>query len=168
MTGKAWCFGDDIDTDAIIESGHMRRPDPQYWAAHVLERSRPDFAQGVQSGDLVIAGDNFGSGSSREHAAVALQAAGVAAVIARSFARNFYRNAWNNGLPLLECEPAVSAITEGDEVTVRLSSGEITDESLGQTWDACPIPEFLQRICAAGGLIPWLSSHDNAWPAQWA
>lgn len=165
MAGRAWRFGDNVDTDAIIESTYLRDPDPQTWARHVLERLRPDFTAGVQPGGVIVAGENFGTGSSREHAAIALQAAGITAVVCRSVGRTFYRNAWNNALPVLESAEAAAGIGEGDEIHLDLSTGVISDRTSGESWQATPIPAFLLRINDAGGLIPWLSAHDNEWPA---
>lgn len=117
--GRAWCFADDVDTDVIIAVKHLTKPDPAYWAQHVLELARPEFAAEVEKGDVVVAGHSFGSGSSREHAAIALREAGLRAVIAESFARNFYRNAFNNGLPILYSRCPASGRPQAMETFLR-------------------------------------------------
>jgi len=152
--GKAFKFGDDVNTDAIIPAPYLVTTDPKELGSHAMEGSeQPDFARRVREGDVVVAGENFGCGSSREHAPVALVGAGVSCVIARSFARIFFRNAINIGLPLLECPEAAGAIAAGDEVTVDLAKGEITDVTTGKTFRAEPMPEFMRAIFDAGGLV---------------
>jgi len=151
---KAHKFGDDVNTDAIIPAPYLVTTDPAELGAHAMEGSdQPDFAQKVQEGDVVVAGENFGCGSSREHAPVALLGAGVSCVIAKSFARIFFRNAINIGLPLLECPEAADGITAGDELDIDLASGTITDTTTGQSWQAQPIPDFMRAIFDAGGLV---------------
>ena len=151
---RAFKFGDDVNTDAIIPAPYLVTTDPAELGAHAMEGSdQPDFAQKVQEGDVVVAGENFGCGSSREHAPVALLGAGVSCVIAKSFARIFFRNAINIGLPLLECPEAADGITAGDELDIDLASGTITDTTTGQSWQAQPIPDFMRAIFDAGGLV---------------
>jgi 3-isopropylmalate/(R)-2-methylmalate dehydratase small subunit len=153
---KAFKFGNDIDTDAIIPAVYLVTTDPAELGAHAMEGStQPDFAQNVATGDVVVAGANFGCGSSREHAPVALVGAGVSCVIARSFARIFFRNAINIGLPVLECPDAAEGISAGDEVVVDLATGAIRNETTGASFQAQPMPEFMRAIFDAGGLVPF-------------
>ncbi|MEW5722696.1 MAG: 3-isopropylmalate dehydratase small subunit [Thermodesulfobacteriota bacterium] len=153
--GKAFVFGDDIDTDAIIPARYLNTTDPAELAAHCMEDADPAFSSRVRPGDVIVAGKNFGCGSSREHAPVAIRAAGVGVVIARSFARIFYRNAFNTGLILVEC-PVASSINEGDQVEVDLASGRITNLTRNTELDFQPIPAFMLELAADGGLIPHL------------
>ena len=153
LKGTAWKFGADVDTDAIIAARYLSATDPQELAGHVMEGLMPDFPQRVKSGDLIVAGKNFGCGSSREHAPLALKAAGVACVIARSFARIFYRNAFNLGLPLLESAEAADGIAAGDELLVDLAAGTIKNLSQGTEFQARLIPPFMQELLADGGLM---------------
>jgi methanogen homoaconitase small subunit len=148
IRGKAWVFGDDVDTDVIIPGKYLRTKDMSLWAKHVMEGLDPSFASRVQKGDVVVAGRNFGSGSSREQAPRALKEAGVAAVVARSFARIFYRNAINVGLPLVEAEVEAKA---GDEVEVDLLSGIVRVE--GRVFRGTRMPDFLLEILQDGGLV---------------
>ena len=151
---KAFKFGDDVNTDAIIPAPYLVTTDPKELGSHAMEGSgQPDFARKVARGDVVVAGENFGCGSSREHAPVALIAAGVSCVIAKSFARIFFRNAINIGLPLLESPEAADGISAGDEVAVDLASGTITDQTTGNCFHAQPMPDFMQAIFDAGGLV---------------
>ena len=154
--GKAWCYGDNVDTDVIIPARYLTTTDPQALAEHALEDLDPAFAKGVRAGDVVVAGDNFGCGSSREHAPVCIKAAGASAVVARSFARIFFRNAINTGLAIVVCPAAVDATKAGDEVTVDLDQNTITNHSSGTTYESEPLPEFVMDIVRAGGLIPWV------------
>lgn len=154
--GRVWKFGDNIDTDVIIPARYLNTIDPQELAAHCMEGVDPSFARAVQPGDIIVAGTNFGCGSSREHAPLAIKAAGVACVVARSFARIFYRNAFNIGLPILECPEAVEAIASGHEVLVDAAAGLITNLSTGATFRAQPVPPFMLEIIAAGGLINYV------------
>ncbi len=152
--GKAFKFGDDVNTDAIIPAPYLVTTDPKELGSHCMEGSdQPEFAQKVMPGDVVVAGENFGCGSSREHAPVALTGAGVVCVIAKSFARIFFRNAINIGLPLLECPGAADAIAAGDEVQVDLATGDISDLTTGRTFRAEPMPDFMRAIFDAGGLV---------------
>ena len=152
--GKAWVFGDDIDTDVLAPGRWMKAP-PRELAAHCLEAIDPAFAGGVAPGDIVVAGRNFGLGSSREQAAVSLKLLGVRAVLARSFARIFYRNALNLGLPVLVFDGAVAA---GDAVTVDAAAGQVVNQTSGATFAVQPLPAHLLAMIDAGGLIPHLKA----------
>jgi len=148
IRGKAWIFGDDVDTDVIIPGKYLRTKDASLWAHHVMEGLRPEFASNVRKGDIVVAGRNFGCGSSREQAPLALKEAGVAVVVARSFARIFYRNAINIGLPLVEADVDAK---EGDAVEVDLSAGTV---KVGKrTYQGTKLPPFLMEILQDGGLV---------------
>lgn len=156
LKGKVHKFGKDIDTDAIIPARYLNTFDPQELARHCMEDADPEFPNKVQAGDIIVADKNFGCGSSREHAPIAIQGAGVACVIASSFARIFYRNAINTGLPILECAAAVDGIEAGDEVEVNLEKGTITNLRTDEVYQAVPFPEFMQGIMAQGGLMNYL------------
>jgi 3-isopropylmalate dehydratase small subunit len=156
LKGKTWKFGDNVDTDAIIPARYLNTSDPAELARHCMEDADPSFPGKVKNGDFIIAGANFGCGSSREHAPIAIKAAGVACVIAKSFARIFYRNAFNMGLPILECPEAFDSIAEGDEVSVTLDSGEITVLKNGKQLKAQPVPEFMQSLLRDGGLMNYV------------
>ncbi|MHB8095090.1 MAG: 3-isopropylmalate dehydratase small subunit [Candidatus Aminicenantales bacterium] len=158
VKGKVHKFGDDVDTDVIIPARYLNSYDPAELARHCMEDIDPKFAAAVRPGDLIVAGRNFGCGSSREHAPLAIKGAGVSCVIAASFARIFYRNAINTGLPILECPEAAAAIAAGDEVEVDLASGTITDLTSGRTFPAKPFPGSILEIIQAGGLIQRLKS----------
>jgi 3-isopropylmalate/(R)-2-methylmalate dehydratase small subunit len=149
--GRAWAFGDDVDTDQITPSRFIVSGDPEELAEHAFNDLRPTFADEVEPGDFVVAGENFGSGSSREHAPLSLVGAGVDGVVAESFARIFFRNSVNLGLPAVIC-PEAGRIDDGDRISLRLAEGTVVNESRGETYDAEPVPEFLQEIVAAGGL----------------
>lgn len=151
--GRAWKFGDDVDTDIIIPARYLNTIDEAALAAYCMEPLEPDFARKIKPGDLMVAGKNFGCGSSREHAPLAIKAAGISCVIAASFARIFYRNAINIGLPILESPAAASGIGAGDEVEVDLAAGLITNLSTGESFRAAPFPPFMQEIISAGGLM---------------
>ncbi len=155
IKGKSWRFGDDVDTDAIIPARYLNTSDPKELASHVMEDADKDFAKKMKAGDLIIAGKNFGCGSSREHAPIAIKAAGVSAVVAKSFARIFYRNAFNIGLPIFESEEASERIKEGDEIEIDADKGFIRNLSTQEQYTAKPIPPFMQELIAAGGLIEW-------------
>ncbi len=164
IKGKAWKYGDDIDTDVIIPARYLNTSDPAELARHCLEDLDADFGDRMSEGDLIVAGENFGCGSSREHAPLAIKAAGVSAVIASSFARIFYRNALNIGLPILECPEAVENIFQGDEVQVEIAAGLITNLSKNQEYQAVAFPDFMQKLIQAGGLINYLreqAGEDN-------
>ena len=151
--GTAHRYGRDVDTDVIIPARYLNTSDPAELAAHCLEDLDATFVSRVQPGDLIVADENFGCGSSREHAPVAIKAAGVSCVIAKSFARIFYRNAINMGLPILECAGAADGIAAGDRVVVDADTGLITNETSGQSWQAQPFPAFIQEIIEDGGLV---------------
>ena len=151
--GAVFRYGRDIDTDVIIPARYLNTSDPTELARHCLEDLDPTFVGRVRPGDIVVADENFGCGSSREHAPVAIKAAGVSCVIAKSFARIFYRNSINMGLPILECPEAVDAISNGDVVSVDADTGAITDETTGATFQAQPFPPFIQEIINDGGLV---------------
>lgn len=146
-------FGDNVDTDVIIPARYLNTADHKELASHCMEDIDKEFIHKVKSGDIITAGANFGCGSSREHAPIAIKASGVSCVIAATFARIFYRNAINIGLPILECPEAAAAIAEGDEVEVDFDTGVITDKTSGKTFQAEPFPDFIKDIIAAGGLL---------------
>ncbi|MCL4491312.1 MAG: 3-isopropylmalate dehydratase small subunit [Nitrospirae bacterium] len=156
LKGKVWRFGDDIDTDAIIPARHLNTSDPKELARHVMEDADKEFPAKVKAGDIIVAGKNFGCGSSREHAPVALQAAGIQAVVAKSFARIFYRNSFNIGLPIFESEEASAKIKEGDTIEIDADKGTIKNITTGEQYAANPIPPFMQELITAGGLIEWI------------
>ena len=153
---KAWKFGDDIDTDVIIPARYLNQNTPEHLAAHCMEDADANFAKEVKPGDVIIGGKNFGCGSSRVHAPVAIKAAGVKAVIADSYARIFYRNSLNIGMPILECPEAVQGIEAGDEVSVDLETGKIVNLTRNTEFEARPFPPFMQDLIKAGGLIPYV------------
>jgi len=159
MRGKAWKFSNNIDTDLIIPARYLNTSDPKELAEHSMEYADPSWAQKVKKGDFIVGGENFGCGSSREHAPMALKAAGVSAVIAKSFARIFYRNAINIGLPILECRAAAKEIKQGDVIEVNLARGEIKNVSSKMLYRAQPFPKFMQKIIKAGGLIQYIKSY---------
>ena len=154
--GKAFKYGDNVDTDVIIPARHLNTSAPSELAAHCMEDIDPHFAGTVNRGDMIVAGRNFGCGSSREHAPLAIKESGIACVIAESFARIFYRNALNIALPILECPDAAKAISAGDEVSIDLGTGEISDLTTEQTFQAEPFPPFMMDLIAAGGLAAYL------------
>ncbi len=158
VTGKVYKYGDNVDTDVIIPARYLNAPSPEELARHCMEDIDPDFASKVQPGDILVGGQNFGCGSSREHAPIAIRACGVRCVIAASFARIFYRNAINIGFPILECPEAAQAIQNGDTVTVDFDTGLIRDETTHQTFQATAFPPFIQRIISEGGLLPYLKT----------
>ena len=151
--GPVFKYGDNIDTDVIIPARYLNTPNAQELATHCMEDIDKEFIHNVKDGDIMVGGWNFGCGSSREHAPVAIKASGISCVIAKSFARIFYRNAINIGLPILECPAASEAIREGDTVSIDFDTGVITDETTGQTFQAAPFPPFIQNIIAKGGLM---------------
>ena len=154
MAGRAWKFGDDIDTDAIIPGRYLVINDPRELAEHLFEGVRPEMAREVRGGDYVVAGENFGCGSSREHAPLALKGAGVKAVVAKSFARIFFRNSINIGLPLFIC-PDVDKIADGSEMEIDMAGGIIENRSRQESYQTTPLPDFLQEIVEAGGLVEY-------------
>ena len=154
---KIYKYGDNVDTDVIIPARYLNSFDAKELASHAMVDIDPDFAKTVEPGDIIVAGKNFGCGSSREHAPLAIKAAGVSCVIAETFARIFYRNAINIGLPIVECPAAAAAIEAGDEVEVDFDSGVITDVTKGTTYQGQAFPEFMQRIIAAEGLVNYIN-----------
>ncbi len=151
--GKVWKFGADIDTDRIIPARYLNTSDPTELAKHCMEDEDPAFASKVRPGDIIVAEKNFGCGSSREHAPIAIKASGIACVVARSFARIFYRNSFNMGLPILESDEAVEAAGNGDVLEVDMDSGEIHNVTKGLRHTARPVPPFMQELIRAGGLM---------------
>ncbi|KFN40747.1 MAG: 3-isopropylmalate dehydratase [Sulfuricurvum sp. MLSB] len=161
IEGKVWNFGKDIDTDLIIAARYLNTSDPKELAKHVMEDADPAFVNKMTPGDIIVADENFGCGSSREHAPIALKAAGVAAVIAPTFARIFYRNAFNMGLPIFEL-PESLEIKEGEKVSIDMDAGTITNQSNGKVYKFIPIPPFMQELIAAGGLMNYAQAEIAA------
>ena len=159
--GTVFRYGDNVDTDVIIPARYLNTPDASELATHCMEDIDQQFARTVKSGDIVVAGRNFGCGSSREHAPLAIKACGVGCVVAASFARIFYRNALNIGLPILECPAAAEAVEAGHTVTVDFVAGEITDETTGQRFAVEPFPPFMRELVAAGGLANYLRNRQG-------
>lgn len=153
FSGTAHVYGRDVDTDVIIPARYLNTSDPDELAAHCMEDLDPGFVGKVVAGDILVATENFGCGSSREHAPIAIRAAGVSVVIAKSFARIFYRNAINTGLPIMEAPDAVDGINDGDRITVDADAGMITNETTGATFNAQPFPPFIKDIIEGGGLV---------------
>ena len=160
--GNAFKYPDNVDTDVIIPARYLNAPDEKSLASHCMEDIDAQFSSTVEPGDIVVAGANFGCGSSREHAPLAIKACGVKCVIAASFARIFYRNAINIGFPILECPEAAAAILPGDAVCVDFKTGVITDETQGRTFQAAPFPAFIDGIIASGGLLKSLKARGVA------
>lgn len=154
LAGRAWKFGDDVDTDAVIPGRYLVINDPKELAEHLFEGVRPEMAALVRPGDLIVAGENFGCGSSREHAPLAIKGAGISAVVAKSFARIFFRNAINIGLPLFICSE-VDKIKDGDSIEVDMAGGVIHNKSRNESYKTTPLPLFLQEIVEAGGLVEY-------------
>ncbi len=159
--GRAWKFGPNIDTDAIIPARYLNLTDPEELAQHCMENENVRFGQEVKEGDMIVAETNFGCGSSREHAPIAIKAKGISCVIAKSFARIFYRNAFNMGLPIIESDEAVDGIQDGHELEVDLEKGEIKNETTGQHFKASPIPPFMQEIIDDGGLMEHIAKRKR-------
>jgi len=159
LEGKAWKFGDDVDTDQIIPARYLTSSDPGHLAGFAMEDARSGFAGLIEKGDIIVAGKNFGCGSSREHAPISIKEAGISCVIAPSFARIFYRNAINIGLPIFECKAAAEGIEEGDRVRVDADSGRITNISKNEEYEAVPFPEFMQELIKAGGLMKYIKKN---------
>ena len=155
--GHVFKYGDNVDTDVIIPARYLNSSDPKELATHCMEDIDKDFVKKVKAGDIIVANKNFGCGSSREHAPIAIKAAGVSCVIAETFARIFYRNSINIGLPIIECPEAAKAIAAGDEVEVDFDSGVITDKTTGQSFQGQAFPEFMQKIITAGGLVNYIN-----------
>ncbi len=156
ISGRVWLFGDNVDTDIIIPARYLVVPDPTHWATHVMEPVAPDFAKRIQPGDVIVAGENFGCGSSREHAAIGLRKAGISAVIAKSVARIFFRNALNNGLPAVECPEACKTARGSDQISVDLATGRIINKTQGQSYVFRPLPGFMIGMLQAGGLVDYI------------
>ena len=150
-------YGDNVDTDVIIPARHLNTADHKELASHCMEDIDKEFVNKVKPGDIMVGGENFGCGSSREHAPIAIKASGIDCVIAKTFARIFYRNAINIGLPILECPEASEKIEAGDEVSINFDTGVITNETKGETYQALPFPEFIKDIMAKGGLMKSLT-----------
>lgn len=152
-TGTVIKYGDNVDTDVIIPARYLNTSDPKELAAHCMEDLDASFSARKKDGDIIVGGENFGCGSSREHAPIAIKTSGIPIVIAKSFARIFYRNAINIGLLIIECPAAVDGISDGDIVAVDLDTGTITNQTTGKGFKAEPVPEFIQNIVSAGGLV---------------
>lgn len=151
--GKIWIFGDNVDTDAIIPARYLNTSDPAELAKHCMEDAVPDFVKKIKSGDIILAGENFGCGSSREHAPIAIKAAGISCVVAKSFARIFYRNSFNMGLPIFESRELGDAVKEGDIITLDSTRGTITVYGTDKTFTISTIPPFMEQLIADGGLM---------------
>ena len=160
--GSVFKYGDNVDTDVIIPARYLNSSDPKELAAHCMEDIDKEFVNQVKSGDLIVADKNFGCGSSREHAPIAIKAAGVSCVIAETFARIFYRNAINIGLPIIECPAAAKGIEAGDEVEVDFDTGVITNVTKGTTFQGQAFPEFMQKIIKAEGLVNYINQKQTA------
>ena len=160
FNGKAIQYGDNVDTDVIIPARYLNTIDVKELASHCMEDIDKEFKNKVQDGDIMVAGYNFGCGSSREHAPIAIKASGISLVIARSFARIFYRNAINIGLAIVECPEAVDGISDGDKIEADLDNGVIYNRTTGQSFQTQPFPEFIQKIIENGGLIKSIQSGD--------
>ncbi|MEE9615284.1 MAG: 3-isopropylmalate dehydratase small subunit [Thermodesulfobacteriota bacterium] len=156
IKGRVWKFGKDIDTDRIIPARYLTTSDPAELAKYCMEDEDPSFSKNVRAGDIIVAGKNFGCGSSREHAPIAIKAAGVGCVVAKSFARIFFRNSFNMGLPILECPEAVGSARTGDIFEVDMASGEIRNVTRKKKFKARPVPPFMQELVRAGGLMKWI------------
>ena len=161
IQGKVIKYGHNVDTDVIIPARYLNTSDPEELAKHCMEDLDKTFVDRVQKGDVMVAGRNFGSGSSREHAPIALKASGISCVIAETFARIFFRNSINIGLPILECPPAAQDISEGDQVQVDVNTGVITNLTTGKTYQAEPFPGFMQEIINADGLISYVRERNK-------
>ena len=159
--GKVHKYGDNVDTDVIIPARHLNTSDHKELASHCMEDIDTEFVKKVKQGDIMVGGENFGCGSSREHAPIAIKASGIDCVIAKTFARIFYRNAINIGLPIIECPEASEKIQDGDEVSIDFDSGVITNETKGETYQALPFPDFIKDIMAKGGLIAQISGKNS-------
>ena len=158
MKGTCWKYGADINTDLIIAGRYLNTTDPKILAGHCMEDLDPHFAAGVKPGDIILADKNFGCGSSREHAPLALKTAGITCVVAKSFARIFYRNAFNLGLPVIVCPEAYENSLTGDELEISLKKGTISNLTRGTTFSAEPMPEFMREIISRGGLMEYVAS----------
>ena len=161
IRGTVFKYGSNVDTDVIIPARYLNTTDPDEVASHCMEDIDPEFVKRVKPGDIIVAEDNFGCGSSREHAPIAIKVSGIACVIANTFARIFYRNALNVGLPILECPEAVAGISKGDTVEVDLESGRITNVTTGKTYQAKPFPPFMRELIEVGGLVNYARARLN-------
>ncbi|MBQ7446660.1 MAG: 3-isopropylmalate dehydratase small subunit [Eubacterium sp.] len=160
-SGRVFKYGDNVDTDVIIPARYLNSSDPKELATHCMEDIDIDFVKNVHEGDIMVAAKNFGCGSSREHAPIAIKASGISCVIAETFARIFYRNSINIGLPIIECPEAAKAIQAGDEVEVDFDSGVITDKTTGQSFQGQAFPPFMQKIIACEGLVNYINSEGK-------
>ena len=158
--GRVHKFGDNVDTDVIIPARYLNRSDEEWLASHCMEDIDADFAKNVKAGDSMVAEANFGCGSSREHAPIAIKASGISCVIASTFARIFYRNAINIGLPIIECPEASKKIKAGDQVDIDFNTGVITDQTTGETFQGQAFPPFMQKIISEGGLINYINHKE--------
>ena len=158
--GTVFKYGDNVDTDVIIPARYLNSSDPKELATHCMEDIDKEFVSKVKTGDIIVASKNFGCGSSREHAPIAIKANGVSCVIAETFARIFYRNAINIGLPIMECKEASEKINAGDTVEINFDTGEIVDVTTGETFKGQPFPEFMQKIIHAEGLLNYIKNRD--------
>ena len=156
IQGKAWKFGNNINTDEIIPARYLNTSDPKELAAHCMEDADADFVKKVNAGDIIVGGNNFGCGSSREHAPIAIKAADVSLVIAKTFARIFFRNCINIGLPILECPEIVDEVNSGDTLEVDLKEGTIKNVTSGKEYSSAKYPEFMEELIDAGGLMAWV------------
>ena len=161
MRGKAHVFGDDVNTDLIIPARYLNSIDPAFLAGHCMEDADPEFVRKVRPGDILVAGENFGCGSSREHAPIAIKAAGVACVVAESFARIFFRNAINIALPIVACPDAAGDISDGDELDIDLAAGTLKNLTTGNAFTFPPFTKEIQAIIQAGGLMAFVKSRVN-------
>lgn len=159
--GTVFKYGDNVDTDVIIPARYLNSSDPEELAGHCMEDIDKEFIHKVQKGDLIVAAKNFGCGSSREHAPIAIKASGVSCVIAETFARIFYRNAINIGLPIIECPEAARNIEAGDEVEVNFDTGVITDRTKGTSYQGQAFPPFMQKIIDCGGLVNYINCREE-------
>jgi len=166
ISGKTWKFGDDVNTDLIIPARYLNTSDPAELARHCMEDADPEFSKKISAGDIIVAGENFGCGSSREHAPVAIKAAKISAVIAGSFARIFYRNAFNIGLPILECRQAAGRIQPGDCLEIDLATGKIVNKTKNETYKAESLPEFMRELIEAGGLMAYVRKKLSGAPRE--
>ena len=157
---RVWKFGSNVNTDEIMPARYNITIDPQELAKNVFCEVRPGLCREAQQGDIIVAGENFGCGSSREHAPIAIKGVGIGCIIAVSYARIFFRNCINIGLPILECKQAAEEINEGEDVTVDVQTGVITNNTTGKTYQAKPLPEFVLKIANAGGIVNFLKTHD--------
>ncbi|MBL0686881.1 MAG: 3-isopropylmalate dehydratase small subunit [Sulfurospirillum sp.] len=159
INGKVWVFGDNIDTDLIIAARYLNTSNPKELAKHVMEDIDPTFIERLKMGDIIVAGENFGCGSSREHAPLALKAAGISAIVAKSFARIFYRNAFNIGLPIFELNES-SKIEENDTITINMNSGTLKSKNSSKIYKFIPIPKFMQTLVGCGGLMNYIKKSN--------